>query len=36
MGAGSIGATPNRLLGKSDADATGKIPAMPAQRPGEP
>ena len=36
MGAGSIGATPNRLLGNSDTDATGKIPAMPAQRPGEP
>lgn len=29
MGAGSIGSIPNKLLGKSDADATGKIPAMP-------
>ncbi len=36
MGAGSIGTTPNRLLGKSDADATGKMPAMQAQRLGEP
>jgi len=35
MGAGSIGATPNKLLGKSDAEATGKIPAMQAQRSGE-
>lgn len=34
MGAGSIGAVPNRLLGKSDADSTGKMPAM--QRTGEP
>ena len=33
MGAGSIGATPSRLPGSSDTDATGK---MPAQRPGEP
>ncbi len=36
MGAGSIGSTPNRLLGKSDADATGKTPAVQAQRSGEP
>jgi UDP-N-acetylmuramate--alanine ligase len=28
MGAGSIGSTPNILLGKSDADATGKMPAI--------
>jgi UDP-N-acetylmuramate--alanine ligase len=28
MGAGSIGTIPNNLLGKSDADATGKIPAI--------
>ncbi len=28
MGAGSIGSIPNKLLGKSDADATGKMPAM--------
>ena len=28
MGAGSIGGTPNRLLGKNDADATGKMPAF--------
>ncbi len=35
MGAGSIGSTPNKLLGKSDADATGKMPAMQAQRLGE-
>ena len=34
MGAGSIGSIPNKLLGKSDADATGKIPAMPAQHLG--
>jgi UDP-N-acetylmuramate--alanine ligase len=35
MGAGSIGNVPNRLLGKNDADATGKIPAFKSQRPGE-
>ena len=35
MGAGSIGSTPNRLLGKNDVDATGKIPAMQAQHSGE-
>jgi UDP-N-acetylmuramate--alanine ligase len=35
MGAGSIGSTPNRLLGKGDADASGKMPAMQAQRLGE-
>jgi UDP-N-acetylmuramate--alanine ligase len=28
MGAGSIGNIPNKLLGKSDADATGKLPVM--------
>jgi len=36
MGAGSIGSLPNKLLGKSDADATGKVPAMHAQHLGEP
>jgi UDP-N-acetylmuramate--alanine ligase len=36
MGAGSIGSVPNKLLGISDADATGKMPAMQAQRLGEP
>jgi UDP-N-acetylmuramate--alanine ligase len=36
MGAGSIGTTPNRLLGRSDIEATGKIPAMQPQRSGEP
>ena len=36
MGAGSISGTPNKLLGKNDADATGKIPAMQPQRLGEP
>jgi UDP-N-acetylmuramate--alanine ligase len=36
MGAGSIGNIPNRLLGRSDTDATGKMPAMQVQRPGEP
>lgn len=35
MGAGSIGGVPNKLSGKSDADATGKIPAMQAQHTGE-
>jgi UDP-N-acetylmuramate--alanine ligase len=35
MGAGSIGSTPNRLLGRGDMDATGKIPAMQAQHSGE-
>jgi UDP-N-acetylmuramate--alanine ligase len=35
MGAGSIGSTPNKLLGKSDAEATGKMPSMQAQRLGE-
>jgi UDP-N-acetylmuramate--alanine ligase len=34
MGAGSIGSIPNKLLGKSDADATGKMPVMPAQHLG--
>jgi len=33
MGAGSIGGIPNKLLGRSDTDATGKMPAM--QRSGE-
>jgi UDP-N-acetylmuramate--alanine ligase len=28
MGAGSIGSTPNQLLGINDVDATGKIPAL--------
>ncbi|MGA9665956.1 MAG: UDP-N-acetylmuramate--L-alanine ligase [Gallionella sp.] len=28
MGAGSIGSAPNKLLGRSDADATGKLPAL--------
>jgi UDP-N-acetylmuramate--alanine ligase len=36
MGAGSIGTTPNKLLGKSEGDATGKMPTMPEQRLGEP
>ena len=31
MGAGSIGSIPNRLLGKNDIEATGKLPAMPPQ-----
>jgi UDP-N-acetylmuramate--alanine ligase len=35
MGAGSIGSIPNKLLGKNDADATGKMPAMQAKRLGE-
>jgi UDP-N-acetylmuramate--alanine ligase len=35
MGAGSIGTLPNKLLGIGDADATGKMPAMQAQRSGE-
>ncbi len=35
MGAGSIGNVPNRLSGSSDADATGKIPAMQTKQPGE-
>jgi UDP-N-acetylmuramate--alanine ligase len=35
MGAGSIGSTPNKLLGKSDAEATGKMPSMQGQRSGE-
>lgn len=34
MGAGSIGGLPNKLLGKSDVEATGKIPAMQTQRSG--
>ena len=28
MGAGSIGSIPNKLLGKSDTDATGKMPSF--------
>jgi UDP-N-acetylmuramate--alanine ligase len=36
MGAGSIGGVPNRLLGKNDAEATGKMPALKSQRQGEP
>ena len=35
MGAGSIGNVPNKLSGKSDAEATGKIPALQAKHPGE-
>jgi len=35
MGAGSIGGMPNKLLGRSDADATGKIPAFQPQIQGE-
>jgi len=35
MGAGSIGNVPNRLSGKSDADSTGKLPALQAKHPGE-
>jgi UDP-N-acetylmuramate--alanine ligase len=35
MGAGSIGGVPNKLLGKSEGDATGKMPAMQPQRLGE-
>lgn len=35
MGAGSIGGVPNRLSGNSDAEATGKLPAMQAKHPGE-
>ncbi len=36
MGAGSIGGVPNRLLGRNDAEATGKMPALKSQRQGEP
>jgi UDP-N-acetylmuramate--alanine ligase len=36
MGAGSIGNTPNKLLGKNDAEATVKIPALQAHRSGAP
>ncbi|MGB9092985.1 MAG: UDP-N-acetylmuramate--L-alanine ligase [Gallionella sp.] len=36
MGAGSIGGVPNRLLGRNEAEATGKIPALKSQRQGEP
>jgi UDP-N-acetylmuramate--alanine ligase len=35
MGAGSIGNLPNNLLGRIDGEATGKVPAMKAQRSGE-
>ena len=35
MGAGSIGNVPNKLSGKSDAEATGKLPDLQAKRPGE-
>ena len=35
MGAGSIGGLPNSLLGSNEGDATGKVPAMQAQRSGE-
>ena len=34
MGAGSIGSTPNKLLGIIDADATGKMPAIAAHHVG--
>ena len=30
MGAGSIGSVPNKLLGINDAEATGKMPAIPS------
>jgi UDP-N-acetylmuramate--alanine ligase len=36
MGAGSIGAVPNRLLGRNDTEATGKMPALKSQQLGEP
>jgi UDP-N-acetylmuramate--alanine ligase len=36
MGAGSIGSVPNRLSGRGDAEATGKLPALQAKHPGEP
>jgi len=36
MGAGSIGSLPNKLLGKIEGDASGIMPAMQAQRLGEP
>jgi len=35
MGAGSIGGMPNKLLGRSDVDATGKVPAFQPQIQGE-
>ncbi len=35
MGAGSIGNLPNSLMGRSEGDPTGKVPAMQAQRLGE-
>lgn len=35
MGAGSIGNVPNKLSGKSDAETTGKLPALQAKHPGE-
>ena len=35
MGAGSIGNVPNKLSGKSNAEATGKLPALQAKPPGE-
>ena len=35
MGAGSIGNVPNKLSGKSDAEVTGKLPALQAKPPGE-
>ena len=35
MGAGSIGGVPNKLLGGSDGDASGAVPAFPMQRSGE-
>lgn len=35
MGAGSIGGMPNKLLGHTDVDSSGKMPAMQTQRSGE-
>ena len=35
MGAGSISAVPNRLLGINEAEATGKVPALQTKRLGE-
>ena len=35
MGAGSIGGIPNKLIGKSEGDATGQMPVMQSQRLGE-
>ena len=35
MGAGTIGGVPNRLLGRSDGDASQKLPAFQTQQQGE-